>query len=219
MAYIGLVSMIGRIGRGMVASRATSVALVCVALELSARVAFAGGPGLLLWDDAIIDNKYDSSKSESIQLVYTNEQLKPGDRLVPLIPMDPGFTVLCCVEVTADRPYTLDQLKAKYPDSIGFVRRLKSLQGVRLAYRTKFVPEKEMTPAMRRIFKGSGETYYSAPALWGTTAFKSMDDNTFNWLDWGKVTLVYKNSRSGVDEYRLTSKAGVSTIRVEALPD
>lgn len=219
MGYSGLVQMIVRIGRGMGVSRAALLCLLSFALLSLGKIALAGSPKLMLWDDAIIDNKYDLSKSESIQLVYTNDLLSPGDRLAPLIPMDPGFTVLCCVEITADKPYTLDELKAKYPNSIGFVRRVQSLQGVRFAYKTKFVPEKEMSPAMRRISKGSGETYYSAPALLGATSQKVLESNRFTWSDWGEVTLAFRNPKSGWEEYRLNAKGLVSTIRVEALPD
>lgn len=216
---IGLAQMIVRIGRGMAGSRACLCFLVCLAFHLGANASQGTSPSILLWDDAIIDNKYDLSKSEAVQLVYTNEELKIGDRVVPLIPMDPGFTVLCCVEVAESKRYTLDELKARYPDSLMFARRLKSLQGVRYAYQTKFVPEKEMSPAMRRISTGSGETYYSAPALLGTTSLKRLDGNTFQWSDWGDVTLIFKNPKKGLEEYRLRTKTGVSVIRVESLPD
>lgn len=193
--------------------------LFCLLLGAGNVLANTVQPFLMLWDNAIVDNKYDLSKSDSIQFVYTNDELKAGDWVVPLIPMDPGFTVLCCVEVAESKRFTLDELRARYPDSLAFARRLKSLQGVRYAYQTKFVPEKEMSPAMRRISKGSGETYYSAPALLGKSSLKHLDKNTFSWSDWGDVSLVFKNPRKGLEEYRLNHKNGVSVIRVESLPD
>lgn len=219
MVFIGSVKMIDPTGLGMVAKSVKLVGYFLLCSILCLDGVGATTPTLAIWDDAIIDNPYDLTKSEVARFIYSNEKLNPGDKLTVMVPMGPGYRVLCCIAVAATSPVGVSDLQNKYPYSISFMRRLQSLKGVRYIYSAIFVPEKEMNSAMRRVARGSGETYYSAPALLGVAREHDFNEDSFNWSDWGRVTLTFKSNNRRIEQYKLNASGKTSIIQVEALPD
>lgn len=176
-------------------------------------------PVLVLWDDAIIGDQADNSRAINRQFIYSSILLRSGDKFTVLVPMDPGYRVLCCVEVAQDRSMMIEDLANTYANDKAFLRRLKSIQGVRYVYSAKFSSEKDMNPAMKRLFKGSGDTYFSAPALLGATRAERLDGNGFNWADWGRVTLNFRLTNGGLEMYQLHGAGKSFSISVESLSD
>jgi hypothetical protein len=221
MMFTGLVQMIGRIGHGMGVEimKKLACALLFVLAFTSGSYATPPVPVLAIWDDAVIGDDLDLSKSETAQFIYSNVPLKSGDKFTALVPMDPGYRVLCCIEIASQEPLSIADLAKKYPRDNNFVRRLKSLKGVQYAYATRYVADKEMNPAMRRMAKGSGDTYYSAPALLGVSLERSLDSDSFPWGDWGRITLNFKLAKNRIERYLLDGAGKSIAVSVEALPD
>jgi hypothetical protein len=174
---------------------------------------------LVLWDDAIIIDKFDQTKSVGRQFIYSSSVLRSGDKFTALVPVSPGYRVLCCVEVASGSSMEIEDLITEYAHDKFFVRRLKSIKGVRYAYLAKFSSEKEMTPAMRRLAKGSGDTYFSAPALLGAIGAEYLDKSSFRWAGWGMVTLTTELTKGGFERYQLDGLGKSISVSVESLPD
>jgi hypothetical protein len=221
MMFTGLVHMIGRIGHGMGVEimKKLACAFLFVLTLTSGSYATAPVPVLAIWDDAVIGDDFDLAKTEAAQFIYSNVPLKPGDKFTALVPMDPGYRVLCCIEIVSQEPLAITDLAKKYPRDNNFVRRLKSLKGVQYAYAARYVADKDMNPAMRRMAKGSGDTYYSAPALLGASHERNLDSDSFPWGDWGRITLKFKLAKNRVEQYRLDGVGKSIAVSVEALPD
>lgn len=217
--FIGTGRVIDLIGRGMGARLAKGLAVVAlVFVRLGPASSSPQDLKLVIWDDAIISDSYALSDFEAVQLLYASEKLRAGERFTIFVPMTPGYKALCCVMVAAEESMSLEYLKKKYSRSIGFVRRLSSIKGAKHVYRAKFVPADGMNKEMKRFSVGSGETYFSAPAINGETRASGFDKDEFLWSG-GLVKLTFQKVGNSDERYTLTRSGRTTTLQAERLPD
>lgn len=175
-------------------------------------------PTLAIWDDAVVGSDTDLTRAQTFQLVFSNRPLKKGDRLTALVPLEPGFRVLCCIDVVEAEPMSLESLAKKYAEDSNFVQRMKSMKGVAYAYRAAFAPDSVLNQAMRRLAQGSGSSYYSAPALLGTTSLKRLDADVFDWDGIGLLKLTFSKGAASHVTYRLKADDQAVSLTVEDVP-
>lgn len=191
---------------------------LCVAVYSLVACADDVVPTLAIWDDAVVGSDVDLTRSQSLQFVYSNRPLHKGDRLTALVPLDPGFRVLCCIDVVDAEPMSLEALAKEYAEDSNFVHRIKSMRGVAYVYRSAFAPDSELNPAMRRLAKGSGSSYYSAPALIGTTSLKRIDTDSFDWGTQGQRTLTFSKVTASRVTYKLKVGGQAASMTIDEVP-
>lgn len=187
------------------------VGMVVLFASLRLHASGDSSPLMVLWDDAVIASDTDLSKVEAKRFLFSNKPLNLGDRFTALVPLGPGYRVLCCLDVTDGRGQAFAELAKKYSYDRSFIDRLKAMRGVQWAYEAALAPEDVLSPAMKRKAKGFGEIYFSAPALLGQTNQQRIDKDVFEWGGFGVVSLTTSRSGGNTNLYTLRSQdAGVS---------
>jgi hypothetical protein len=178
-------------------------------------------PVLAVWDDAIIVDAATAKVVEHRHFIYASRKLSAPVRFTAFVQLEPGFRLLCCVDVVDAVSLSRAALLDMYKADANFTARIKGLTDSAYIYSASLSPESTRNAAMTRLASGTGSSYYSAPALVGSVQVKRFDANTFDWPEYGRISFDVKTRKEGAVVYRLHTETGNAPVElwVTNVPD